>query len=792
MAQSRELTGRLRRAGDDFELEYDRNGSQATRKVRVDKVPPDLVAAVDASPDDPPEVTVTDTASGVVDVRAAGTAGASARAAAEPPPDAPQRAQGPTPDEPRFRNPYGFVPKAARTRNGPLADGDTPSRGALHEDRWTGSLEVELEVETPLFLADASRSEVLDGRGASAHLGYPTVTMGGVPCIPGSSLKGALRSAFEMVTSSRFGVFGDEHRIPLARRMPAKVGLRMVPARVEHDGHKLRLRLLPGSSPLGSQHAPNNVEPLYAAWVPRYLGRPPVLTDNSHGQRVTATVELVRRTGSGPAFSYWCVVEPQHPAPSTENHSSTGQKKTVTGWLCVTGQNIGKKHDERLFFSEEPEVVFDLDDRLRQQWSAVIKSYSDAHDWVDVWERKDGKKVRGPEYYLGGEPGKTAWSRHQWERANPKSRRAGPNLDLADGDLVYALLPSNVRPGAKIGAEQVKGLFPVQIAREPFERSPFELGASQDLLPATKPAEQSATDRLFGWVSQSGGGDDKVAARASRVRVHATEVVHEPEDGALETFKGGLPLGILAQPKPSRAEFYTRPAGSTGAGGYTDGGVLAGAKVYVHNPGGGRATAEMRTPYGGSHDDVRTHQNRSVLSWVRPGTRFSVRIDVLDAAAAEVGALLYLLSESPRLRVGGAKPLGLGSLRVKVVETGSVLCTGTAWAQHWSSAGSVPLPGLDADTAGELVDQFKSALDDLVGAEWAERVLASYSGAVDHASTAPVHYPRHPDAGGRDGQNYGWFVRGEVPQLPQLHVEDPTLPVRRKLPDKDRRGGGRR
>lgn len=87
-----------------------------------------------------------------------------------------------------FRNPYAFIPKAKRhnNTNSDLQEGDGPSLGVLHDERVTGSLYVELEVETPLLIADGSRSVVDELTG---HMTIRTTTKrdGETPHIPGSS-----------------------------------------------------------------------------------------------------------------------------------------------------------------------------------------------------------------------------------------------------------------------------------------------------------------------------------------------------------------------------------------------------------------------------------------------------------------------------------------------------------------------------------------------------------------------------------------------------------------------------
>lgn len=111
-----------------------------------------------------------------------------------------------------FHNPYNFIPTMSRADvKGPLGDQEAPSWERLSADGWSGKLVVTIKVITPLLIPDASRAKTNEQSG---HVTLPLrVGEDGLPSMAPTALKGVLRSAYEAVTNSRFGVFSGDHRI---------------------------------------------------------------------------------------------------------------------------------------------------------------------------------------------------------------------------------------------------------------------------------------------------------------------------------------------------------------------------------------------------------------------------------------------------------------------------------------------------------------------------------------------------------------------------------------------------
>lgn len=97
----------------------------------------------------------------------------------------------------KFINPYNFVPLGKECLKTKYEDG-----------QYTGYIECELETKTPLIMIDSSKceEEYCDGDRQKANMKHEiydkTFTIKGIPAIPGSELRGMIRSKFETLTNS--------------------------------------------------------------------------------------------------------------------------------------------------------------------------------------------------------------------------------------------------------------------------------------------------------------------------------------------------------------------------------------------------------------------------------------------------------------------------------------------------------------------------------------------------------------------------------------------------------------
>ena len=687
----------------------------------------------------------------------------------------------------QFENPYNFVPSPPRkTDHSRLGDGKPAGHDRYQPELYSGRIEVELKTVTPLLIPDAGRSHSAEHRAYGVRK-----DAAGHPYLPPTSLRGALRSAYEAITNSRFGVF-EKHDQPLALRMAANEALGLVPCRVflaktpgDADAEPVWVaKPLTGSEKISSGGKPGrNV--MYAAWLPRYRrgansrsrGEPEAaLTyrDNSlpaHKDRVfVQTEETLHRSKK---FSYLKVTAIQ----KAEKNSQPAPAGWQAGWVFVTGANIKNKHDEKVFLDPPPSVKpVPISDQVVRNWETLIADYQAIHE-KEIAERL--ARRNGPADYLGDDPGQTAFS---------IQARPGFPKKLTTGTLCYARVKTRLKPGrgaAEHEIEEILALYPVAISRMLYKHAPLDL-VDPGHLPATALERLSPADRVFGWVNQKGHG-----AYKGQLRIGAVSCVEGA--AAIETVGGeaGVPLSILGQPKPAQSRFYLAKdkQGTPFKQGVGKGETylaeqgLRGRKVYPHQqqttlPGYWTANGQATQPINDRInnraiyrewrrcDGARDSQNRSIREWVRPGSTFRFAIDVNNLSAKELGGLLWLLNlpENHYLRVGGGKPLGFGSTRWRI--SGLSLANGKALKARYQGFDPKPVAAADGQVsditqAEPLISQWQAATAESAGAQNFSTVpfIQAFLNAAK-GGELPVHYPRVSQEPVME--SYQWFVANDA------------------------------
>ncbi len=441
------------------------------------------------------------------------------------------------------------------------------------------------------------------------------------------------------------------------------------------------------------------------------------------------------------------------------------------GWVYISGANINGKVYERVFLegddrSKIPQIM--VDESLEKLWKELILNYQKTNKKAIKKRTDEGNQ---PDEYLGSTPGKTAFSRHTYTEGM---------VDFEVGTLCYVELKSSANTRS-VTAQDIVGLLPVTLSRQLYQVNP-EAFLDQSLKPAREMKELSPADRVFGWVSQKGSGQE--SAYKGQLRVHQVDCITPPSD-AVQSFSPPLPLAILGAPKPQQARFYLAmdkqgtalKMGGAKVTGYQDSHRqgLRGRKVYPHHqklPSGywnnplvdrtqileGSHYQEYRRPKKNGQEQ-QDSQNRSITGWVNPGTQFTFKIDVVNLSEVELGALLYLLTLPLDYfhRLGGGKPLGFGSVRLKVDEARSDLRMGSQWCHFYESLDVVASEPIDVNGAIEI---FQKAVTDVYGdfekAKFIQAFVRSAQGSV-----GPVHYPRVTAGPTPDGESFKWFVQNE-------------------------------
>lgn len=663
-----------------------------------------------------------------------------------------------------FHNPYNFIPSLPRDEKDPeLGDKIPVGHDGYYRDYWSGKIVCELTTITPLLIPDAAKAKT-DSK-EPLHKIYPMRIVNDKPYLPPTSLKGMLRNAYEAVTNSRFGVLA-EHGDRLAYRMSAK-NVDVVPGRVEkNDKGELMLRVMEETEVIG-----------YAAKLPRYPRQVKGKERDNFPLKYHQTQEYPKH-----GDRVWVRLNPQGKNPEKSvitriaKARPNGNGDWREGWVYISNENIKWKKYERVFLRSDEDLLIPVTPAHQQLWRELITNYRQAHE-KDLQERRDRKIDY--DFYEGDDPGKTAWSRHIYE---PGAE------ELKEGTLCYIEFDEN---------KEIEALLPVIISRRFYDESPREL-LDPSLHPAAKIAELSPADRVFGWVNQQGDGAYRGQLRVREINYNSCA----GESPIAEFPDPGLPLAILGEPKPQQARFYLAKnqqgeplePGMDKKDAYQGKQHLRGRKIYPHHQKTGENGVwenpqEDRTQKQGSRQEYRRPkkagseqrdtQNRSITAWVNPGVNFTVTIDVVNLSSVELGALLWLLDldqyQGSEIfhRLGGGKPFGFGSVRLKVKETD--LRQGQDWKNFYGSLFSNANPG---ENPAGTVKTFKEAVSQESEFEKVPFIAAFLQGATGFADGLPIHYPRKEKIPKADGENFKWFVENEKEsQLPlPMLVEDSGLP----------------
>ncbi|NKZ07282.1 TIGR03986 family type III CRISPR-associated RAMP protein [Actinomadura latina] len=645
-----------------------------------------------------------------------------------------------------FLNPYTFVPAFSRRKaTGAFADRRPDGADRLHEPNWTGTIGVRLTVQTPLLLLDTARAFNAPG-AEEGHLTYPVLLRNDRPHLPATAIKGMLRSAYEAITNSRFGVFTGHEEV-LGWRRVVDDARHMKPVRVSEDGRSLEF------------------------WHPVKLScyRPkpgPKYPDGrsaEHGDHVW--VKVVKGQNADEVDD---IVPHQNGAPGADWEE---------GYAFVTGENAERKRDERVFVRRRPDTE-ELTGRLCRRWEALMEHHRELQKRTEL----------------------------QSDYAISPHREKEERRRLTPGTFCWAY-----KPGAHIEA-----LYPVMVPRELALRSPAEM-VPPKVEPAPSYQELSPADRVFGWVAQDEGTGTRPAAYRGRLRVADVTCV-TPTGEAVVRFAGrGLPLAILAQPKPNQGRFYLSrsaaephrpidPRTPKHDVHRSPDRTLRGRKAYWHHkqaaenenywdfasstegdptqqligdvlyreymrpntPPKENAIARGGATFETTDQQQRDKQNRSILGWIAKDTEFTFTIDVRDVPDVELGALLWLLDleDDCHHRLGLGKPLGFGSVQLSLDCDRTKLHTGAQWSQYYRNlTGELP-DSSPADVKDTCVKAFEAAAQKQPG--FAATRLA-FLAAARGRDDIPVHYPRTTPQGlqaprtppNPAGESFSWFTANE-------------------------------
>ncbi len=123
-----------------------------------------------------------------------------------------------------FINPYTFVSvKASSTCSKASGETQGDMLDVKEDEIVTGKLTCRLYLKTPLIIPDPDKS--FPDQNKAKHLHYPFMKVDGKCIIPGSSIRGPVRSIYETVTNSCFSTMQEHQRITARTKKPFAPGV---------------------------------------------------------------------------------------------------------------------------------------------------------------------------------------------------------------------------------------------------------------------------------------------------------------------------------------------------------------------------------------------------------------------------------------------------------------------------------------------------------------------------------------------------------------------------------------
>ncbi len=658
----------------------------------------------------------------------------------------------------RFLNPYNFVRLLTKPRPKEHVLGDAPPPPHDRYVGLTGRITCTVKAVTPLFISD-SHAVSEDDKG---HKTYRFFQVDGKPVIPASSLRGMVRSVFETVTNSCFSVIHDDQ---LKFRIPAQRAPSLRPAVItklpnpeqQEDGEAFLLKsawihrsviedAMVGALNGFMKDAPWPEEAPFNS----YFGQ--VLVDQSvpilAKIRENVRQRLPRFGGKKYRFPFNEVVEIIRAGNSGQNLQKPN-KDLFWGYLKITGPNVIaekpngtlalRKHDERFFYwdGKSKEVA-----RIPWQDAPNRRNAVERYNSVRLYQNNPANQQLPYVTYL-------------------------QNERLTKGDLVWVWVSEGT-------VDRIEHIGSVSIPKLEYKNGILDM----------LPQHQHCLDynslcpacRVFGWVREGAEDIESIVptAYAGRVRFSHGTLVPDTADVLPE-----ITLAILSTPKPTTTAFYLLNAEGNPdvtVNYDTKNARLRGHKFYRHH---GKQLSEQeycRT------DGIKDDQNRTIKGALKSGATFTFTVDFENLASLELGALLYALELESDMyhRLGYAKPLGFGSVKITVDE---------AKVLDWEVRLQSLEPGAGWKSLGEekwkqYKKDFLQAMHSIYGDDFENIVLADLRALLSEPPDLPIHYPRAKVKPDEKGRNFEWFMgnkklgkKGFPLPLPQEEQEGKGLPL---------------
>lgn len=582
-----------------------------------------------------------------------------------------------------FCLPYNFIGLPEEVLNAELL----PNRRYFNLDRKTGLIHCTLTTLSPLYIAGNTKGEFF-------HHGNPNE-----PVIPGSSLRGMIRSIVQVITWSKMqpvtkkqmflrdinnrkdymDFFGDNIRAGFLREQPG--GYELEPCDYYKVSHTLLLDTIPNLD--DALRAEVNTwpdkknQPLQPDLVQNILNwragtavQPEFIEKKRNKWLQDKVKEKFFANKLQPDWIYqnkpaWIQVDTNGNATAFSLTRPQDAANWTQGILVLTGWMDEKKHEYVFVKSLDTKPIID------PHITEIVQDL-ESDDQISDWQKAAFKD----------------------DKPRPNSRRK--KGAVRDGEPVFYILKD----------EKVHFIGRARFFRLPYGNSPYELLPD----PHRDSAHIDMTEAIFGFVEKDKEGKSP-KSYAVKGRVSFSDAEYQAQDGVpLWLRDEAFPPLFLAAPKPASYATYLQQPENLSARDvahkheyvaalkkYSSADAqLRGQKFYWHHV---KKTHGQPVPL--EFEDLKLSEGRDFEQRVKPlavGNKFTFTVRFESLTENELGALLWALTlpgtkhMSCAHKLGMGKAIGMGSAQIEVTKL-ELLDLQTRYESFASSGYSEEEPG---------------------------------------------------------------------------------------------------
>ena len=587
------------------------------------------------------------------------------------------------------------------------ADAYPKGFGHFHEKSVSGEVTLEIEIASPTIpgsVVDCGGNDALAVPSRSGSK-YGAVSLMDSE-IPVSSLKGVISSAYELVTSSRFRVFGS-HQHQLTNRRTKEEAGKLVPVILKNDGTSFYLDIMPGTNDVDALFKGRGSMSSYAAIIPGPESNVvDIIDDNGNviihdGRKMLRHKDLAKLLGHGSMvkviltpedvrgkFVRYVVTDVWNNElgkfekffrlrhGNSKSHDvlkTSGLVVRTAPYTCLDNLNsrlIDTKVNEFLFFRMKScrSNHFQISAGDVSSLKEVLHSYI-----KEILLLKSREERGGPAENANGR----AWYSINNRVVSDIVTKFGLGEVTRDNVGNWIDEQSRSESGLPLFAEidwcsrNLISLSPVQIGRRAVGVSPFSLAKDACMNPVLHIKHSSPGERLFGFVIDEDDvrrysflhdGRQDFSRRSRKTNKSNKSVVAyrghimispivpvESDTDFLARCRLNQPwyLKTLANPKPSTGVPYFHNSSGRVDELRTRGDAYSKNDLLVRKVYPTHRDMLFETSLGKAEEDpgqINPTQNSRVVSYLKPGAKFRTTMRFVDISRQELAILLWLLN----------------------------------------------------------------------------------------------------------------------------------------------------